>query len=171
MSSEIPYRKGMKCPGPAYMLAKVVEEDGTTRTAWIKASSAKTGPVQQELPKALLPVVLWTWKHLRQHIHWCRTLEDWELGFMRDVNFGSEIVVWAMSTYLFLEFMHRHPAADRKSVFHAVCGMSVGQETLIRPKAVMRELKKILTSRPRTLADPKNFTPDGRFTAGPKYLE
>jgi hypothetical protein len=89
---------------------------------------------------------------------------------MRDAHPATQIAAWARSTYAYLEFMHKHPGADQKGVFGALCSMMWGREDQVEPRSVLRTLKALVSNPPPILQDVTNFTKDGRLKAKEKHL-
>jgi hypothetical protein len=170
MSEPIPYREGEPAPGPEYVLARLRGEDGSEQMVWIRPEELKQGPIQHQHLDELLPILRWQWRHVGDYATWCRSFEDWELGFMRDEHPGTEVGIFARATYAFLEFSHRNPRIEKSKVFSAVIAIINGQADKVKPRAVAEKLQKLLSNTPAELADIKSFTSDGRFTAGDKHL-
>ena len=166
----ISYRKNEPAPSPNHILMQITEEDGSTRKAWILAEDLRPGPIRHENLDPLVPVLRWQWRHLGPYLSWCRSFEDWELGFMRDTNPGKEINLFTRATYAFLEFTHRHPEVSGDDLFVAIINMVNGKADHVEPKAVRRELQKLLRKLPRSFTKTENFTDDGQFTAGAEYF-
>jgi hypothetical protein len=137
---------------------------------WVPTRYLKGGPIRQENVDALLPALRWTWRHLQQRITWCRTLEDWELGFMRDVHPTEQVVHWVRRTYAYLEFLHRNPTANKNGIFKALTAIDAGHDERIRPKSVATKLKKLLVNLPPIFSDMTNFTQDGHLKTKQKHL-
>jgi hypothetical protein len=168
---QIPYRKGELPPGPEYVKAELFREDGESEGLfWVRSDTVHEGPIRHEDVDALVSVLRWIWRHLSQHISWCRTFEDWELGFLRDTHPATEIAVWAKSTYVYLEFLAQHPAADKATVFGAITCIMGGREDRIKPDSVAHTMKKLWANTPAILNDPANFTKDGRLKSKEKHL-
>jgi hypothetical protein len=137
---------------------------------WVLAEEIEPGPIRHEQIDGLLPVLRWTWRHLEKYIDWCRTFEDWELGFMRERDPAAEVVIWVKATYAFLEFTHRHRSMNKAAVFGAICSMLRGQSDSVKPKHVARQLKKLMSKGPGYLGNVENFTTDGHLKTGDKHL-
>lgn len=167
----IPYVEGQSPPSDRHILAQQRDDDGNDLgLIWVDIANVKQGRILHEDIDDLLPMIRWQWRHLKRYATWCRSFEDWELGFMRDENPGSEVAVWLRITYAFLEFVHRTPHADKAAVFTALRSLSVGVETNIRPKSVVSKLKKLCANPPAAISNIENFTEDGRLKAGDKHL-
>ncbi len=170
-NSTIPYREGEAPPGPGYILVHIEDEDGNDQgLAWALEKDLKVGPIRHENLDDFGPVLRWTWRHLKQYITSCRTFEDWELGFMRDTQPEREIAIWMRITYAFLEFTYRHPSADKMTVFASLIKVTEGRDNVVRPKNVVRQLKRLMSNPPRVLANIEHFTADGHLNTTVKYL-
>ena len=168
---KIPFREGDPPPAGNYILAQVENENGEDGGLWwIDPTRIKQGTIKHEAVDGLLPAIRWTWRHLRQYATWCRSLEDWELGFMRDSTPATEVAAWVRATYAFLAFVHKNPTADKSALFSAVVNLMNGRDDLARPKYVEKRLKRLMEDLPRVLKDMKNFTEDGHLKAEEKYL-
>jgi len=167
----IPYREGEPPPGPDYVRVQIVDEEGNDEGLfWVKATDIKSPPIRHEDIDALLPVIRWQWRHLKQYATGCRAFEDWERGFLQDTHPGSEVAVWTQGTYAFLEFTHRSRSRDKAVVFKAVVDVLNGREALIRPASTVKQLKRSMANPPDFLSDVGNFTKHGRLRTGPKHL-
>lgn len=166
----IPYRENEPAPSPNHILVQIEEEDGSTRKAWVLAEDLSPGPICHEDLDPLIPALRWQWRHLGPYISWCRSFEDWELGFMRDANPGNEIGLFTRATYAFLEFTHRYPEASGDAVFTAITNILNGKADHVEPKAVRRQLEKLIKKLPRSFTKIENFTNDGQFTAGAEHF-
>jgi len=169
---KIPYREGEPSPGGEYVLVDLI--DHTTGESlgrhWVLRSALKESPPRHANLDELLPPLRWIWRHLKPHIKWCRSFEDWELGFLRDQNPESEIVVWIGATYAYLEFIHRNPNADRDAVYAAIAYLMVGQDDMVKPKSVAKKLHHLAKNVPPELRQLTNFAEDGQLTTQRKHL-
>lgn len=172
MNDPIPYREGEPAPGPEYILSRIHNKvDGTERMAWINpADIVRTAPIRHEDLDELLPVMRWQWKHLSDLATFCRSFEDWELGFLRDTNPGGQVAHWNRVTYALLEFCRRNPGVPREVVFASINAISNGQGEQVRPAKVREKLTDFLQHAPESMGDVANFTEDGTFMAGPSHL-
>ncbi len=168
---KIPFREGEAAPGPEYIKAQMVDDDGKDMGFfWVKPGDLRRGgPLQHESLDEFLPVLRWTWRHMSPYFPY-KAFEEWERGFLQDANPAKEVAIWSKATYAFLEFAHRNPRADKKALFAALVSAINGRADKIKPKAVARQLEKLFRNSPRALANMKNFTPDGHFTGGEKHL-
>jgi hypothetical protein len=138
-------------------------------TERVKIEDIQPGPIRHEQVDALLPVIRWTWRHLKQYLH-VSTFEAWELGFTRDTNPGKEVGLWARMAYAFLEFTLKNPGVDKATVYKAIVSISVGDADSVKPSAVRKQLTRLMNDPPRFMADLKNFSADGRLTTDKKHL-
>src|SRR4051812_24329444 len=99
MPEHIPYRDGEPAPGPEYIRARLVDEQGQAEEVWINPNDLQHGPITQSDVNAFLPVLRWQWRHIQRYATWCRTFEDWELGFMRDHHPENEVAIFSRATY------------------------------------------------------------------------
>jgi hypothetical protein len=170
-SHKIPYREGEPAPGPEYILADVVDaQDNKQGLYWLLPKDLKRAPPQHDEVNVLLPMLRWVWRHLSQHIAWCRSFEDWELGFMRDGHPETETAVWLQTCYAYLEFLHQHPGVNEKAVFAALVAMMTGREDKVKPPSVLEALKALSANPPTILLDSDNFTADGYLKTGEEHL-
>jgi hypothetical protein len=165
-----PYREGEPPPGPEYIKVQMVDDSGQDLgLCWVRPEDLKSAPIRQDNVTPLLPMLRWVWRHVREHIPWCRSFEDWELGFMRDRSPAAEAAVWVRRTYAYLEFLHKHPNASKAGVFAAITSIANGHEADVEPASVARTLKQLLANPPSVLT-PENFTKDGRLRTKDKHL-
>lgn len=144
----------------------------SSRRKPIKKEELNQGPVQHDdLADETLKLARWAWRKLKDHITWCRSCEDWELGFLRDSFPEREIAFWLMSAYAYSEFTHRHPEVDPHKVFAEIQGVAGGVKPgkYLNAKQAKR-LENAANSLPEYLTDPDNFTEEGQLTVGPDYL-
>ncbi|MDC0936199.1 hypothetical protein OAS39_07915 [Pirellulales bacterium] len=168
-----PYREGEPPPSNKHILARIVNSDGGEEVAWVDPDSLHESPVRHEDIDNLLPAIRWTWRHFGRHVSSCRSLEDWELGFMRDANPYKEVALWARAVYAYLEFLrlHQDRDLDRSVVAQAVMLMLTGRADLIEPPEVAETLRNLMANPPEALSVLENFSDDGRFIECPAHLE
>ena len=167
----IPFREGEAPPSSRHVRAILKHEDGSPdQEVWIDPETLNQGPLRQEEIDDLLPFLRWQWRPLGKYATWCRSFEDWELGFMRDSHPAIEVGQWMKCAYAMLEFSHRNPTTDQKAVFQAVVQLSNCNDEGIKPKSVATELKQLMANPPMAMTDPNNFTEDGKYKAGEKHL-
>lgn len=66
----------------------------------------KPGPIQhEELPGFLLDIMRWTFKITGRFI--VPTLEQWELGFMRDMHVDKQVGMWHRLSFAFISYHQR----------------------------------------------------------------
>jgi hypothetical protein len=118
----------------------------------------------------LLPMLRWVWRHLSEHIAWCRSFEDWQLGFLREGRPETETAVWLQTCYAYLEFLRQHRGVNEKAVFGALVAMMTGREDKVKPPSVLKALKAFTANPPAILLDSDNFTADGYLKTGDAYL-
>lgn len=170
--NKIPYREGEPAPGPGYILVQMADTSGNDEGMWwVLSDNSKGGPSRRKEVEPLLPMIRWIWKHLRPHLAWCRSFEDWELEFTRDPQPSSAAATWTRQTYTYLEFVHKHPNVDKKAVFGAVMCLMNGQEDRVEPADVAQKLKKLLANAPNLLVNAESFTKDGRLKTKEKHLQ
>lgn len=56
----------------------------------------------------------------------CPTLEQWELGYMRDVNLKRELAVWGVIADAFEAYQAENPNADKKKTLAMLSAISTG---------------------------------------------
>ena len=109
-------------------------------------------------------------RHISTYATWCRTFEDWELGFMRDSNPGQEVAIFTQVTYAFLEFARLKQKTDRNMLFQALIAIVNGQGAQIKPSSMAEKLTSLLEKVPPELGDSANFTEDGKYKIGDAYF-
>jgi hypothetical protein len=167
----IPYREGEPSPGPDYILVQMTDDSGQDLgTCWVRPEDLENAPVRRGNVEPLLPMLRWVWRHLSQHITWCRTFEDWELGFIRDEHPGAEAATWVRQTYAYLEYLHKHPNANKAVVISAIIAIGSGQEPAVEPASVAQTLRRLVANPPSVLDNVENFTKDGRLKTKEKHL-
>jgi hypothetical protein len=82
----------------------------STKKNWerkkVPVSEIKPGPIRHaELPDFLLGVIRWTYSIVGHYIQ--PTLEQWELGFMRDMNVTKEVIFWHRLAFAFIAYHRR----------------------------------------------------------------
>src|SRR5262249_50890446 len=82
----------------------------TMRKHWEKrvVSPSEIGPgrIQHpELPTLLLDIIRWTYKVVGHYVQ--PTLEQWELGFMKDMHVAREVSFWHRLAFAFLTYHRR----------------------------------------------------------------
>jgi len=66
----------------------------------------KAGPIQhQAIPDGLEPAVEWTYRIVGHYLY--PTLEQWELGFLRELYIEKEILFWQWAAIAFIHY-HKH---------------------------------------------------------------
>jgi hypothetical protein len=66
----------------------------------------KPGPIQhRDVPPFLLDIMQWTYKIVGHYVQ--PTLEQWELGFMRDVHIEQEVAYWVRLAHAFISYHER----------------------------------------------------------------
>jgi hypothetical protein len=72
----------------------------------VPVSELKPGPIQHaELPDFLLDLIRWTYKVVGLYVQ--PTLEQWELGFMRDLHVAGEVMFWFRVSHAFITYHRR----------------------------------------------------------------
>jgi hypothetical protein len=94
-------KKRIKLPG-----GKTRSEGGRWERKKVRAAELEPGPLQHKsIPEPLAGLVRGTFPLVGRYIQ--PTLEQWEVGFMRDVHIGREIRIWAVVAGAFLTFHRR----------------------------------------------------------------
>jgi hypothetical protein len=167
----VPYREGEPPPGPDYILVQMTDDSGQDLgTCWLRPDDLKNAPVRHGDVEPLRPMLRWVWRHLSQHITWRRTFEDWELGFIRNEHPGRETATWVRQTYAYLEYLHKHPNANKAVVVAAILAIGNGQDPAVEPASVAQTLRRLIANPPSVLDSPENFTKDGRLKTKEKHL-
>jgi hypothetical protein len=79
----------------------------------VPASEIRPGPIQHEhLPDLLQDISRWTFSVVGRYV--VPTLEQWELGFMRDVHVEREVLNWHRLAFAFITY-HRRKGLARRS--------------------------------------------------------
>lgn len=72
----------------------------------IPRGKIRPGPIQhEEIPDFLNPIVAWTFRITGHYL--VTTLEEWELGFMRDIHITREIAFWHRLSLAFISYHRR----------------------------------------------------------------
>ena len=162
---KIPYREGDD-PPEEHILAQ--DEEGNR--FWVRPEELKPGHLRHaDLPVDLLKIVRWQWRHIGKLLPY-GSFEEWELGFLRDQHPEFEIAHWTRLTYALREFTHRNPGVPPASIYQALMAMGAGRADLVKPIGVRRKLERLCRKPDPRLADPDNFTEDGRLLGG-QHLE
>jgi hypothetical protein len=167
----IPYREGVSGHN-GYVLAEVREEnkpDAPAKKFWINRAVLH-GPLQNEDINGLLPMVRWTWRHLPKMATWCRTFEDWELGFIRVSDPAQEVVAWIRIIYGALTYMHENPEANHSVVFASMLSIVNGAADHVQPASLRKRLEELSASVPEYFFDTDSFSEDGELKTGDEYL-
>jgi hypothetical protein len=83
---------------------------GPTGGKWektkVKLGQLQPGPIlHKTLPECLLDIIRWTYKVVGRYIQ--PTLEQWELGFMRDMHVKHEVHFWHRAALAFITYHRR----------------------------------------------------------------
>src|SRR5262249_8823849 len=153
------YVEGEPPPAGNYILSQQVDESGKILGMfWVDPAKLAALPskMQHENIDELLPMVRWTWRHVKPYFKYS-AFEEWERGFLQDKNVVREVAHWVRITYAFLTATHKNPKADKKSIFTAVNLIANGAEHRVQPAQVRKSLKRLLEDPPRFLFDVENF--------------
>ena len=164
------YDPNAPVPGPDFVLADMLADDGTTMRVWIRSQDLKPILIRDENSGEIGPVLRWQTRHLFRYLPWCSSLEDYDFAFVQDVIPALELDLLTKATYAFLEFTRCNPKSDRKAVLHAVISIIWGRGERVPAESLRRRLEKLMRNAPRALDNLENFTDDGYFTAGPRHL-
>jgi len=83
------------------------------------------GPIQHaSLPSVLLAQIREIYDYCKPYIP--RTLEAWEIDFMRDTNPNKEIAIWHNIIDHHKRYLHLRPTADAKDVLNVLLAISMG---------------------------------------------
>ena len=109
----------------------------------IPLSEVQPGPiVHPTLPAFLLGIIRWTYLIVGRYIQ--PTLEQWELGFMRDLHVEREVCYWHRLAYAFITYhrrrglppqsdeIERHLVRSFVVLGEADNGLSIDEETFLR---------------------------------------
>src|SRR5690242_16605909 len=99
----------------------------------VKISDIKPGPIQhQSLPDDLLKQIKEIYDLVGRYT--CPTLEEWEIGFMRDMRPEREVAIWARIALAWLKYHKLHLdnkmlSEDKESdLVNAIVSFSLGIE-------------------------------------------
>jgi hypothetical protein len=120
----------------------------------IPLEDIRLGPIRKKLPPELEPMVRWTYRHLGHFGH--STYEQWVLGFVQDLHPEKVLGLCVSMTWGVLEFLKRHPDADKTTLVTAVISRSLGCEPNELCKCEVDELEALARSVPPELLDPEN---------------
>jgi hypothetical protein len=83
------------------------------RFSVVPMSELHPGPIEHEhLPDLLLDICRWTFDVVGRYV--VPTLEQWELGFMRDVHAEREVFFWHRLAFAFITY-HRRKGLRRRT--------------------------------------------------------
>lgn len=101
----------------------------------IDPNKLRPGPIQHEtLPPDLLELVRAVYEVVGPYLH--TTLEQFEIGFMRDTHPESEVAVWCSITDAWIAYHEQHldnetlPDEDEKKLIGALIAISTGVDDL-----------------------------------------
>jgi hypothetical protein len=96
-------------PGSGKIRARIFDhETGGAFVGWIDPSNTGKGRVRQEtFDPALLDIIAWTHAVVGRYWPSGRTLEEWEIGFMRDLHPGGEVLFSLRVAFAFITYHRR----------------------------------------------------------------
>lgn len=104
---------------------------------YVDLSKLRPGPIRNKsLPPDLLEHVQAVYDVIGAYLD--TTLEQFEIGFMRDANPASEVAVWCGITSAWIAYHERHlgdevlPDADEKKLIGALIAISTGVTDVAR---------------------------------------
>jgi hypothetical protein len=169
---QLPYREGEPSPAGNWILTEMIDDDGKSLgLSWADPTTLKdSGEFQHEEIEHLLPMCRWAWRHLRRHLTFCNSFEDWERGFLQDAHPDKEVAIWVKYTYTYLEFRHKFPESNKDVVFSAIMSISQGRADEIKPRSAAKAIMKVMRGIPKYVKEAKSFTADGHLKTNKKYL-
>ncbi len=100
---------------------------------WVDPNELRPGPIRNEsLPPELLELVRAIYDVVGPYLN--TTLEQFEIGFMRDMHPKSEVAVWSSITAAWIAYHEKHlgnevlPHEDEKKLLGALLSISTGVE-------------------------------------------
>jgi hypothetical protein len=173
-----PVCKGNKCRVAANGKSGFCKTQGKWRRKMVKIKDLQPGPIQH---KNLHPLEqdLTAWSYAVVGRWQCPTLEQWELGFMRDIHKGQEIIGWHRIACAFITYHRRlrlplrSAAEERRLVGLLVDAGSVGfppvtdkdvVECMDAPEGWENEVQRINEC---LRATPARWTPSPQFADWP----
>jgi len=122
-------------------------EHPMTKLEHIDPSQLRPGPIRHEsLPPELLEHIQVIYEVVGPYLD--TTLEQFEIGFMRDMHPESEVAIWCSITVAWIDYHKKHldeellPEEDEKKLLAALIAISTGKdlEALGVPEDVGRKL-------------------------------
>jgi hypothetical protein len=102
-----------------------------TEPEYVDPSKLRAGPIRQEsLPDDLLELIRSVYEVVGPYLK--TTLEQFEIGFMRDADPASEVAVWCSITAAWSDYHEQHldgevlPDEDEKKLLAALIAISTG---------------------------------------------
>lgn len=101
----------------------------------------KPGPLRRaELDPVLIAWARRLFGSVGRHV--CQTFEQWEIGFLRDLDPANEMLVWEAICLACDTYTASHPNADRQATVYKLSVISIHSE-FHRETDVTRELRRL----------------------------
>jgi hypothetical protein len=96
-------------PGPGKIKVQIVDDEtGEAFDGWLDPAKMENGRVRQEISTPWqLDIGRWTYAVVGHYLDSGRTLEDWERGFMGDVDINANISYWHRLAFAFVTYHNR----------------------------------------------------------------
>ena len=105
----------------------------------IPVEQLHAGPIRhKKLNRDDLAVARYTHRKIGRYN--CPTMEQWELGFLRDANPRQELAIWLRMAFALDDYCQKHPKANRKTTAALLIKLSCGNEPTTEQE---KELHKI----------------------------
>jgi hypothetical protein len=138
-----------------------MNDDDEPRIEQVDLKSLQPGPIQH--PNGL-PAPLEKWArslYERVGLHIYDSFEQWELGFMRDLQPQNEMFVWEAIAQAYESWIGDHPNCDKADVAGKLAGISMGGKFDAEVEA--RPETPLLRAVWETAWQQFTAEPDGRF--------
>jgi len=108
------------------------------------------GPIlHSELPEFLLGVIRWTYSIVGRYVQ--PSLEQWELGFMRDLHVTQEVIFWHRLAFAFISYHRRQnlslrSEAEEQQLVRSLIRIALGSENEERESEEGKLLRECWTA-------------------------
>ncbi|PQO41842.1 hypothetical protein C5Y96_00270 [Blastopirellula marina] len=68
------------------------------------------------------------------------SFEQWELGFLRDVNPDRELILWFRMSYAYENYTENNPSENVEEIYKDLVGLSIGGECDTERKLALNAL-------------------------------
>jgi hypothetical protein len=97
------------------------------RVESVDPKTLKPGPIRRDsLPEELAALARFSYQRIGNRIY--LAYEQWELGFLRDMNPAGEIALWVRMAFALERYAAAHPEEAADDVFRDLTRLSVGHD-------------------------------------------